>query len=76
MRCLIGGGSGFVGSALAKALRARGDEVVLVSRKGGPGRITWTEVRRRETKCLGLAPTRPAALPGSVEGLSRLAKSG
>ncbi len=38
---VIGGGSGFIGSALAAALRARGDSVTLISRTPGPGRITW-----------------------------------
>jgi hypothetical protein len=46
MRVLIGGGSGFIGSALAQRLRARGDEVTLISRTPGPGRITWREVER------------------------------
>jgi uncharacterized protein (TIGR01777 family) len=45
MRVLIGGGSGFIGSALAAQLRARGDEVLLVSRTPGAGRITWHDVR-------------------------------
>ena len=44
MRVLIGGGSGFIGSALAEALRARGDEVLLISRTPGSGRITWVDV--------------------------------
>jgi uncharacterized protein (TIGR01777 family) len=38
---VIGGGSGFIGSALAASLRARGDVVTVISRIGGPGRITW-----------------------------------
>lgn len=38
---LIGGGSGFIGSALASALRDRGDRVTLISRTAGAGRITW-----------------------------------
>ena len=41
---VIGGGSGFIGSALAKALTERGDRVTLISRTGGPGRITWDEL--------------------------------
>jgi len=43
---LIGGGSGFIGSELAHALRARGDKVTLISRTPGADRLTWNEVRR------------------------------
>lgn len=42
---LIGGGSGFIGSALTAVLRSRGDRVTLVSRTPGPDRITWDDVR-------------------------------
>jgi uncharacterized protein (TIGR01777 family) len=38
---IIGGGSGFIGSALAAALQSRGDKVTLLSRTPGAGRITW-----------------------------------
>lgn len=38
---VIGGGSGFIGSALRSALEAQGDRVTLISRTAGPGRITW-----------------------------------
>ena len=38
---LIGGGSGFIGSALTAALRSRGDRVTWLSRAPGPDRITW-----------------------------------
>ncbi len=38
---VIGGGSGFIGSALTKALRARGDRVTWISRTPGPDRVTW-----------------------------------
>ncbi|XP_025298244.1 epimerase family protein SDR39U1 isoform X2 [Canis lupus baileyi] len=44
MRVLVGGGTGFIGTALTQLLRARGHEVTLVSRKPGPGRITWDEL--------------------------------
>ncbi|XP_049624167.1 epimerase family protein SDR39U1 [Suncus etruscus] len=44
MRVLVGGGTGFVGTALTQLLKARGHEVTLVSRKPGPGRITWEEL--------------------------------
>lgn len=42
---LIGGGSGFIGTALTNALRARGDNVTIISRQSGPGRITWQDLR-------------------------------
>jgi hypothetical protein len=38
---VIGGGSGFIGSALSAALTARGDRVTLISRHAGPARMTW-----------------------------------
>ena len=41
---VIGGGSGFIGSALSKALCARGDTVTLISRTPGPDRITWDDL--------------------------------
>jgi uncharacterized protein (TIGR01777 family) len=44
MRTLIGGGSGFIGSALTARFRSRGDEVTWISRTPGPGRITWQDV--------------------------------
>lgn len=36
-----GGGTGFIGTALANSLRRRGYEVVLVSRKPGLYRLSW-----------------------------------
>jgi len=42
---LIGGGSGFIGSELTQALRARGDKVTLISRTPGVDRLTWGDVR-------------------------------
>ncbi|HVO02154.1 MAG TPA: TIGR01777 family oxidoreductase [Candidatus Cybelea sp.] len=44
LHVVIGGGSGFIGSALAVALGARGDRVTLISRTAGPGRITWQDL--------------------------------
>lgn len=44
MHVVIGGGSGFIGTALAEALRARGDQVTLISRFPGEGKITWDQV--------------------------------
>jgi len=46
MHILIGGGSGFIGSALTARFRARGDEVTWISRIAGPNRITWQDVER------------------------------
>jgi NAD dependent epimerase/dehydratase family enzyme len=43
---VIGGGSGFIGSALAKALRARRDRVTIISREPGADRITWGDIER------------------------------
>lgn len=45
MHIVIGGGSGFIGTALSNALRARGDRVTIVSRHPGEGKITWEDVR-------------------------------
>ncbi|MGE3954559.1 MAG: TIGR01777 family oxidoreductase [Parachlamydiales bacterium] len=43
MHVIVAGGTGFIGSALCEALKERGDRVTVLSRKGGPGRITWEE---------------------------------
>lgn len=43
---IIGGGSGFIGTALAGALTSRGDKVTLISRTAGTGRITWEDIAR------------------------------
>jgi uncharacterized protein len=40
-RVILAGGSGFVGSAITEPLRARGYEVVVLSRSSGPGRVQW-----------------------------------
>lgn len=44
LHVVIGGGSGFIGSALTRALVARGDRVTLISRTPGPNRITWDDL--------------------------------
>jgi uncharacterized protein (TIGR01777 family) len=44
MHVVIGGGSGFIGTALTKALCARGDTVTMISRYAGEGRITWDQL--------------------------------
>jgi uncharacterized protein (TIGR01777 family) len=43
---IIGGGSGFIGSALTAALRSRGNKITLLSRTPGAGRITWDDLAR------------------------------
>ncbi|XP_075387616.1 epimerase family protein SDR39U1 isoform X3 [Tenrec ecaudatus] len=43
MRVLVGGGTGFIGTALVRLLKARGHQVTLASRTPGPDRITWVE---------------------------------
>jgi hypothetical protein len=43
---VIGGGSGFIGSALSAALTARGDRITIISRTAGPGRITWEDIAK------------------------------
>ena len=43
---IIGGGSGFIGSALATELQSRGNKVTLLSRTPGVGRITWDDLAR------------------------------
>jgi len=44
---LIGGGSGFIGTALTKALKAKGYFVRIVSRKPSPLSMSWTELERK-----------------------------
>ncbi|KAM6202544.1 epimerase family protein SDR39U1 [Rhynchocyon petersi] len=46
MRVLVGGGTGFIGTALVQLLKAQGHEVTLISRKPGPDRVTWEELAR------------------------------
>lgn len=40
---VIGGGSGFIGTALSKSLKRRGYDVLLISRKPGLWRTTWSD---------------------------------
>jgi uncharacterized protein (TIGR01777 family) len=48
---IIGGGSGFIGSALTQALRARGDKVTVLSRTPGKKRITWDSLANGLPDC-------------------------
>ena len=48
MRVLIGGGTGFIGRHLEKALRQRGHTVQLISRTNGPERVTWKEIETEQ----------------------------
>ena len=41
MRVTVSGGSGLIGGALTAALRARGDEVTVLSRSGGADTLAW-----------------------------------
>lgn len=43
---LIGGGTGFIGAALTNSLRHRGYEVVVVSRKPGLYRLSWSDLNK------------------------------
>ena len=42
---VIGGGSGFIGTELKRALEDRGDRVTLISRTPGDQRITWDQLQ-------------------------------
>jgi uncharacterized protein len=46
MRVLVTGGTGFVGRPLVIALRSRGDEAVVVSRRPRPGEVGWDAIER------------------------------
>eukprot|EP01112_Ceratiomyxa_fruticulosa_P007840 TRINITY_DN2040_c0_g1_i6.p1 TRINITY_DN2040_c0_g1~~TRINITY_DN2040_c0_g1_i6.p1 ORF type:complete len:326 (-),score=72.69 TRINITY_DN2040_c0_g1_i6:52-1029(-) len=46
-KVLIGGGSGFIGSALGETLKRKGFEVLNISRSAGSGKITWSEIKER-----------------------------
>jgi uncharacterized protein len=45
MKIIIAGGSGHLGTILAKAFHEDGDEVVILSRHGRPGEHPWRSVR-------------------------------
>jgi uncharacterized protein (TIGR01777 family) len=44
VQVLVTGGTGFIGSALVRALRERGDGVSVVSRGAGEGAVPWEKV--------------------------------
>ena len=46
MRVLVTGGTGFIGSALVRALGQRGDQVVVVSRRSGTATVGWDAIGR------------------------------
>jgi uncharacterized protein (TIGR01777 family) len=46
MRVLVTGGTGFIGRGLVTFLRERRDEVVVVSRRPGPGTVPWDALER------------------------------
>ena len=41
MRVTVTGGSGLIGSHLVASMRARGDEVTVLSRSGAGGALAW-----------------------------------
>ncbi|XP_071525217.1 epimerase family protein SDR39U1-like isoform X1 [Panulirus ornatus] len=43
---VIGGGTGFIGTALSNSLKQRGYEVLVVSRKPGPYRTSWNDLHK------------------------------
>lgn len=46
MSVLIGGGTGFIGRNLSKHLKSIGYDVIIVSRRPGPGIITWNDLKK------------------------------
>jgi uncharacterized protein (TIGR01777 family) len=44
MRVAVTGGTGTIGTEVVRRLRARGDDVVVVSRSPGDGKVTWNEL--------------------------------
>src|ERR1017187_3106867 len=60
MRILLTGGTGFIGSALARAVRERRDDVVIVSR-GNNGDVTWDGIEGEVGRVEAIVP--PAGEP-------------
>jgi uncharacterized protein (TIGR01777 family) len=46
MRILVTGGTGFIGSALLRALDQRGDQTVIISRRAGAAMVGWDAIER------------------------------
>nr|CAG4644022.1 EOG090X07KR [Lepidurus arcticus] len=46
-KVVVGGGSGFIGTALTKLLQSKGYDVVIISRKPGPWRMTWGDLNKQ-----------------------------
>nr|CAH7713264.1 unnamed protein product [Callosobruchus chinensis] len=44
---LIGGGTGFIGSALRNVLRGKGYGITVISRMPGPSRISWNDLNQK-----------------------------
>jgi uncharacterized protein (TIGR01777 family) len=44
MKVVVGGGSGYIGTALVRSLADDGHVVVVVSRRPGPGKVAWGDV--------------------------------
>ena len=55
MKVVIAGGSGFIGRRLARALRERGDQATVLSRRPGPDAVVWN-------------PADPASCRAALEG--------
>ena len=49
MKILIGGGSGFIGRNLHKALLQRGHTALIISRTPGKDKITWRELESEKS---------------------------
>jgi uncharacterized protein (TIGR01777 family) len=46
VRVLVTGGTGFIGSALVRALAQRGEQAIVVSRRPGAGTVGWGAIER------------------------------